>query len=102
MEVTNMTARSATCGVRFWRTPAGIAASAIALASCAITTSAQPMPLAAAHAHNDYEHTRPLLDALDLGYCSVEADIFLVNRQLLVAHNLEDTRPERTLQSLYL
>ncbi|HEX3627195.1 MAG TPA: phosphatidylinositol-specific phospholipase C/glycerophosphodiester phosphodiesterase family protein [Verrucomicrobiae bacterium] len=55
-----------------------------------------------AHAHNDYEHHRPLFDALDNGFCSVEADIFLTNGQLLVAHTLADTRPARTLQSLYL
>ena len=61
-----------------------------------------PAPLAQAHAHNDYEHTRPLLDALDHGFCSVEADVWLVNGQLLVAHDLKDARPDRTLQTLYL
>jgi len=59
-------------------------------------------PLIPAHAHNDYEHTRPLLDALDQGFCNVEADIFLVEGKLLVAHNLKDVKPERTLQALYL
>src|SRR5438445_3650165 len=53
-------------------------------------------------AHNDYEHTRPLLDALDLGFCAVEADIYLVNGQLLVGHDVADLKPERTLTSLYL
>lgn len=61
-----------------------------------------PTPLPQAHAHNDYEHARPLLDALDRGFCSVEADVWLVNGQLLVAHDLKDARPERTLQALYL
>jgi len=55
-----------------------------------------------AHAHNDYEHPRPLLDALDNGFCSVEADIFLVNDTLLVAHYAHQVKPERTLESLYL
>ncbi len=59
-------------------------------------------PLARAHAHNDYEHKRPLFDALDQGFCSVEADIHLVKGQLPVAHNLGDIKPERTLQKLYL
>lgn len=59
-------------------------------------------PLAQAHAHNDYEHARPLLDALDCGFMGVEADIYLVGGQLLVAHNPEDVKPERTLQALYL
>ncbi|MBX7257041.1 MAG: HEAT repeat domain-containing protein, partial [Candidatus Hydrogenedentes bacterium] len=60
------------------------------------------VPLPNAHSHNDYEHVRPLLDALDRGFCSVEADIYLVEGQLLVAHNRGDVKPERTLQALYL
>lgn len=59
-------------------------------------------PLPRAHAHNDYEHDRPLLDALDHGFTSVEADVFLVDGQLLVGHDPEDLRPGRTLQRLYL
>jgi len=59
-------------------------------------------PLVRAHAHNDYLHKRPLLDALDHGFCSVEADIHLVDGQLLVAHDLDKTRPEGTLKALYL
>lgn len=55
-----------------------------------------------AHAHNDYEHRRPLLDALASGFCSVEADIHLVDGRLLVAHDREDVRPEHTLERLYL
>src|SRR5436190_1820266 len=42
-------------------------------------TAAEVRCLPNAHAHNDYLHTRPLLDALDQGFCSVEADIHLVN-----------------------
>jgi|LakMenEpi03Aug12_release.lakeMendotaPanAssembly.Ray.scaffolds.fasta_scaffold00028_39 glycerophosphoryl diester phosphodiesterase len=59
-------------------------------------------PLHHSHAHNDYEHERPLVDALELGFVSIEADIFLVDDQLLVAHHQRDTSPERTLESLYL
>lgn len=61
-----------------------------------------PLPLQQAHAHNDYEHARPLLDALDHGFCSVEADVWLVDGNLLVAHNLRDVKPDRTLESHYL
>ena len=60
------------------------------------------MPLVRTHAHNDYEHKRPLLDALDHGFCSIEPDIYLIDGKLLVAHDRADTRPERTLQKLYL
>jgi hypothetical protein len=66
------------------------------------SASAQVKPLIRAHAHNDYAHTRPLLDALDCGFCSVEADIHLVDGQLLVAHDRFAVKPDRTLQSLYL
>ncbi|MGW7133226.1 phosphatidylinositol-specific phospholipase C/glycerophosphodiester phosphodiesterase family protein [Streptomyces bobili] len=62
----------------------------------------RPHPLWHAHAHNDYEHPRPLLDALDHRFGSVEADIFLVDGQLLVAHDPVDLDPARTLESLYL
>ncbi|MEV5981063.1 phosphatidylinositol-specific phospholipase C/glycerophosphodiester phosphodiesterase family protein [Streptomyces sp. NPDC052114] len=61
-----------------------------------------PRPLIRAHAHNDYEHPRPLLDALDHRFGSVEADIYLVDGQLLVAHDPVDLDPRRTLESLYL
>lgn len=59
-------------------------------------------PLARAHAHNDYLHPRPLADALASGFCSVEADIHLVDGQLLVAHDLEKAWPSNTLEKLYL
>lgn len=55
-----------------------------------------------AHAHNDYRHSRPLLDALQQGFCSVEADIYLVDGELLVGHDPWELKPERTLESLYL
>lgn len=58
--------------------------------------------LPAAHAHNDYEHRRPLQDALDRGFNSVEADVWLIDGELRVAHDLEDAVPGRTLESLYL
>ena len=59
-------------------------------------------PLTRAHAHNDYLHNRPLLDALDEGFSSVEADIYLVDGELLVAHDRKDCDPARTLRRLYL
>ena len=74
-------------------------------------------PLNQAHAHNDYEHPRPLYDALSQGFMSVEADVFVAPlpaalaallpagaplSELYVAHDPQDIRPERTLRSLYL
>ncbi|TDV44870.1 phosphatidylinositol-specific phospholipase C/glycerophosphodiester phosphodiesterase family protein [Actinophytocola oryzae] len=66
------------------------------------TTHERVRPLAQAHAHNDYDHPRPLFDALDQGFTSVEADIYLVGTELLVAHDPEDLDPARTLSTLYL
>jgi len=43
--------------------------------------------LAKAHAHNDYRHDRPLFDALDNGFTSVEADILYKDNQLYVGHD---------------
>lgn len=61
-----------------------------------------PHTVPIAHAHNDYEHRRPLYDALQAGFTSVEADVYLVDNELLVAHDLKDTNKDRSLQSLYL
>ncbi len=60
------------------------------------------VPLPQAHAHNDYRHERPLFDAINRGFCSVEADVFLIDGELLVGHDLGELRPDRTLRSLYL
>ncbi len=59
-------------------------------------------PLKNAYAHNDYLHSRPLLDALANGFCSVEADIFLRHGELLVAHTQAEIVETRTLEALYL
>jgi hypothetical protein len=79
-------------------------ATLIALIALFATTAhaADVQPLAQSHAHNDYLHPRPLLDALDHGFTSVEADIFLVDGQLLVAHTQREIKPDRTLERLYL
>jgi len=55
-----------------------------------------------AHAHNDYYHARPLLDALDCKFRSIEADVFSVGDSLFVAHDFDKIKPGRTLRSLYL
>ncbi len=75
---------------------------ALAAAQARGADRATVRPLAQAHAHNDYLHERPLLDALDHGFMSVEADIFLVDGKLLVAHEKSALKHDRTLESLYL
>ena len=94
--------------IKIWKLlmrPVGWMAS-VCLAGLALAAAGaemkEPLPLPHAHSHNDYEHSRPLLDALDQGFCSIEADVWLVNGELLVAHDLKDAKPGRTLQALYL
>lgn len=55
-----------------------------------------------AHAHNDYNHNQPLLDALDCKFKSIEADVFSVGDSLFVAHDFDKIKPGRTLRELYL
>lgn len=45
-------------------------------------------PLAYAHSHNDYEQEIPLFRALSAGFCSIEADVILVNhdKDFIVGH----------------
>lgn len=83
----------------------------LALATCACVIAlwllrnadaAQAPVLPGAHAHNDYQHAHPLLDALDQGFTSVEADVWLIDGQLLVAHDREQASRERSLEALYL
>jgi hypothetical protein len=55
-----------------------------------------------AHAHNDYEHERPLFDALECNFKSIEADIYSVGDSLYVAHDFNQIKPGRTLRQFYL
>lgn len=74
------------------------------LVACPMSVAggAEVRPLTAAHAHNDYRHPHPLFDALDNGFCSVEADVFEVDGELQVGHDRSELRRGRTLRSLYL
>ncbi len=71
-------------------------------AAVSLKAAEQLTPLPRAHAHNDYHHDVPLGDALRHGFCSVEADVFLVDGELLVGHSRDELKPERTLEKLYL
>ena len=62
-------------------------------------SEAQVLP---AHAHNDYYHTRPLFDALDCKFKSIEADVFAIGDSLFVAHDFDKIKPGSTLRQLYL
>ncbi len=55
-----------------------------------------------AHAHNDYKHKHPLSDALQNKFFSIEADIFLINNELIVSHTRPLFKKKKTLENLYL
>src|SRR6476620_10934165 len=55
-----------------------------------------------AHSHNDYEQKVPFHNAWEHGFGSIEADIFLVGDELIVAHDTSQLTGGRTLKSLYL
>jgi len=65
-------------------------------------SNAQDCFLKNAHAHNDYKHKHPLSDALQNRFTSIEADIFLINNQLIVSHTRPIFKKKKTLEHLYL
>ncbi|TDB62756.1 alkaline phosphatase [Arundinibacter roseus] len=54
------------------------------------------------HAHNDYVQPIPFYNAYHQRVGSIEADLFLGNGQLYVAHTLAEIQPDQTLEKLYL
>lgn len=72
----------------------------IALAFVLLRISAQE-PLKA-HSHNDYSNVIPFWIAYYNHFSSIEADIWLVNNELFVAHDNNDIKPERSLRALYI
>ncbi|WP_121357610.1 phosphatidylinositol-specific phospholipase C/glycerophosphodiester phosphodiesterase family protein [Flavisolibacter nicotianae] len=57
---------------------------------------------AAQHSHNDYEQAVPFFTAYQHQFESIEADIFLANGQLVVAHDSSELKKGRLLSDLYL
>lgn len=76
----------------------------ISFCCIAIQSIAQPIRYtsANAHSHNDYEQNNPFYTAYNAGFGSIEADVFLIDGQLLVGHEKNQLSKERTLESLYL
>ena len=54
------------------------------------------------HSHNDYCQNVPFYTAYSARCASIEADIYLVNNELYVAHERDEITPVRTLRALYL
>lgn len=62
----------------------------------------QPLSFNRGHSHNDYKQNIPLLRAYYAAMGSIEADVFLRNGQLFVAHESKEIRPDATLKKEYL
>ncbi len=54
------------------------------------------------HSHNDYEQKQPFFAAYNLGFDSIEADLYVKDNELYVAHDWDKIMPERTFKKLYL
>ncbi len=53
------------------------------------------------HSHNDYEQKQPFYVAYDLGYDSIEADLYIKNGKLYVAHDWKNISKKATFKTLY-
>lgn len=69
---------------------------------CSIATVAQSRFAVSTHSHNDYEQQRPFDLAYEHGFGSIEADVWLKDGKLCVAHDAKDINSNKTLASLYL
>lgn len=54
------------------------------------------------HAHNDYKQRHPLDAALSFGFTSIEVDVFLVDKEIKVAHTKLGLPFAKNLKDLYL
>ena len=75
---------------------------ALALVACLAGAALPPVPLPVASSSDDHQRARPLADALERGFCSIEADIYLSDGQLLVGQPDGSLDAAHTLQALYL
>jgi hypothetical protein len=64
-----------------------------------LTKDVIPVPC---HSHNDYTRPMPLFSALKAGCIGVEADVWLIDEELHVAHTKPKVTHDRTLRSLYV
>jgi len=73
-------------------------------AACLLQTNLKAQSLSAnnGHSHNDYHQNIPFLRAYFAGMGSIEADVFLRDGKLYVAHEQKEITADRTLNKLYL
>jgi hypothetical protein len=71
-------------------------------APLAFTQNIKAYTTAQAHSHNDYTRKKPFFDAYEQQFGSIEADLFLVDDSLYVAHDQKEINRKRTFAALYL
>jgi glycerophosphoryl diester phosphodiesterase len=54
------------------------------------------------HSHNDYEQERPFYLAYELHFDSIEADLYLKDGELYVAHDFKNIKTANTFHKMYL
>jgi alkaline phosphatase len=74
----------------------------IIILSCFFATAPAQYSTLNAHSHNDYSNDIPFWLAYYSHFGSIEADIWAVNGELLVAHDRSQIKPELTLDALYI
>ncbi len=67
-----------------------------------LMTGIRRYTVANTHSHNDYEQSTPFWTAYNAQFGSIEADIFLVNDTLFVAHDRKELKRRRTLEAYYV
>ncbi|BFM45401.1 hypothetical protein CFS9_40420 [Flavobacterium sp. CFS9] len=67
-----------------------------------LSAQAQEYSSANIHSHNDYAGKLPFYEAYSNEAGVIEADVFLRNNELLVAHTSEEIKTYNTLRNLYL
>ncbi|MEY4867403.1 MAG: hypothetical protein RIT36_302, partial [Bacteroidota bacterium] len=72
------------------------------ITAIAATAQVNGYSQANAHSHNDYEQKNPFHEAYNEQFGSIEADVHLVDGNLLVGHDNKDLKPARSLERLYL
>ncbi len=67
-----------------------------------VSAQTKKYTVADAHSHNDYKNNISFYRAYEKGFGSIEADVYAVNGQLMVAHEEKEITPSRSLKILYI
>lgn len=76
--------------------------SLVVMMMISVTCFSQEKQVIFGHSHNDYHRNRPLFEAFEHGFKSIEVDVILSQGELYVAHEESEINKAHTLESLYL